>query len=107
MEFKVGDKVRILNTKFGNKGRIGIIEAISGTVMIYLVRIPAGLGEDCQWSDASDLELVEEEKVMKFKVGDKVMISNSWEGRSLLFRFLDRITEPLFCRFNEFSPTHI
>ena len=82
MEFKVGDKVRILNTKFGNKGRIGIIEAISGTVMIYLVRIPAGLGEDCQWSDASDLELVEEEKVMKFKVGDKVMISNSWEGRS-------------------------
>ena len=142
MEFKVGDKVRILNTKFGNKGRIGIIEAISGTVMIYLVRIPAGLGEDCQWSDASDLELVTdeetntkfkvgdkvritwscltnkdkegviseddgsvipykvtlddgevewkhgnhitklEEKVMKFKVGDKVKVSNSWEGRS-------------------------
>ena len=137
MEFKVGDKVKILNTDFGNKDKIGVVENISGTVMIYFVK----LDDCCQWSNASDLELVsmkfkvgdkvqvvaehsafsgdkgnviendgtdnlpihvkfddgghvcwfyeddlkvlhEEETSMKFKVGDKVQVSNSWEGRS-------------------------
>ena len=83
MEFKVGDKVKILNTEFGNQGRVGTITTISGTTMIYLVEIVGAFGKDCQWSNTSDLELVtEEEKVMKFKVGDKVKVSDSWRGNS-------------------------
>ena len=81
MEFKVGDKVKILNTEFGNQGRVGTITTISGTVTIYLAEIVGAFGKDCQWSNASDLELVtEEEKVMKFKVGDKVKVKDSWFG---------------------------
>jgi len=77
MKFKVGDKVKILNTELGNRGKIGIIENISGTTMIYFVKLDGG----CQWSNASDLELVtEEEKVMNFKVGDKVKVKDSWFG---------------------------
>ena len=78
MEFKVGDKVRILNTKFGNKDKIGTITNISGSVMIYFVEIEGDCGHVCQWSNASDLELVtEEETSMKFKVGDRVRIGVS------------------------------
>lgn len=78
MGFKVGDKVKILNTEFGNKDKIGTITSISGSVMIYFVEIEGDCGHVCQWSNASDLELVtEEEKVMKFKVGDKVRITRS------------------------------
>ena len=81
MEFKVGDKVKVLNTEFGNKDKIGTITNISGSTMIYFVEIEGDCGHVCQWSNASDLELVtEEEKVMKFKVGDKVKVSNSWDG---------------------------
>ena len=81
MGFKVGDKVKILNTEFGNQGRVGTITTISGTVMIYLVEIVGAFGKDCQWSNASDLELVtEEETSMKFKVGDKVRVKDSWFG---------------------------
>ena len=82
MEFKVGDRVKILNTEFGNKDKTGTITNISGVVLIYFVEIEGDCGHVCQWSDASDLELVEEETSMKFKVGDKVKVSNSWEGRS-------------------------
>ena len=75
MGFKVGDKVKILNTEFGNKGKIGTITNISGIVLIYFVEIEGDCGHVCQWSDASDLELViEEEKEMKFKVGDRVQV---------------------------------
>ena len=80
MEFKVGDKVKILNTEFGNKDKIGTITNISGSVMIYFVEIEGDCGHVCQWSNASDLELHEEEKVMKFKVGDKVKVKDSWFG---------------------------
>ena len=74
MEFKVGDKVKVLNTEFGNKGKIGTIENISGTTMIYFVKLDGSCNS--QWSNASDLELVtEEETSMKFKVGDKVRIT--------------------------------
>ena len=81
MGFKVGDKVKILNTEFGNQGRVGTITTISGTTMIYLVEIVGTFGKDCQWSNTSDLELViEEETSMKFKVGDKVKVKDSWFG---------------------------
>ena len=30
MEFKIGDRVKILNTEFGNKDKIGTITNISG-----------------------------------------------------------------------------
>ena len=73
-KFKVGDKVKILNTEFGNIGKIGTITNISGSVMIYFVEIEGDCGHVCQWSDASDLELVEEETSMKFKVGDRVQV---------------------------------
>ena len=62
MGFKVGDKVKILNTEFGNQDRVGTITTISGTTMIYLVEIVGAFGKDCQWSNASDLELVTEEE---------------------------------------------
>ena len=78
MKFKVGDKVKILNTEFGNKGKIGIIENISGTTMIYFVKLDGSCNS--QWSNASDLELVEEEKVMKFKVGDRVQVVATYSG---------------------------
>ena len=75
MGFKVGDKVKILNTEFGNKDKIGTITSISGSVMIYFVEIEGDCGHVCQWSNASDLELVtEEETSMKFKVGDRVQV---------------------------------
>ena len=75
MEFKVGDKVKILNTEFGNKDKIGTITNISGSVMIYFVEIEGDCGHVCQWSDASDLELVIEEVKVVVKVGDKVQIN--------------------------------
>ena len=75
MEFKVGDKVKILNTEFGNKGKIGTITNISGIVLIYFVEIEGDCGHVCQWSDASDLELVIEEVKVVAKVGDKVQIN--------------------------------
>ena len=75
MGFKVGDKVKILNTEFGNKDKIGTITNISGSVMIYFVEIEGDCGHVCQWSNASDLELVtEEETNMGFKVGDRVQV---------------------------------
>ena len=82
-KFKVGDKVKILNTEFGNKDKIGTITNISGIVLIYFVEIEGDCGHVCQWSDASDLELVtEEEKVMsKFKVGDNVKVTWSCMGK--------------------------
>ena len=81
MGFKVGDKVKILNTEFGNKDKIGTITNISGSVMIYFVEIEGDYGHVCQWSNASDLELVtEEEKVMKFKVGDRVQVVATYSG---------------------------
>ena len=73
MGFKVGDKVKILNTEFGNKGKIGVIENISGTTMIYFVKLDGSCNS--QWSDASDLELVIEEVKVVAKVGDKVQIN--------------------------------
>ena len=75
MEFKVGDKVKILNTEFGNKGKIGTITIISGSVMIYFVEIEGDCGHVCQWSNASDLELVIEEVKVVAKVGDKVQVN--------------------------------
>ena len=50
MEFKVGDKVRILNTEFGNKGKVGTVENISGTTMIYFVKLDGSCNS--QWSNA-------------------------------------------------------
>ena len=95
MGFKVGDKVKILNTEFGNKGKIGTITNISGIVLIYFVEIEGDCGHVCQWSDASDLELViEEEKVMKFKVGDKVKVKDSWFGFTGEVGLIVRIDDP-------------
>ncbi len=93
MEFKVGDKVKILNTEFGNKGKIGTITNISGSVMIYFVEIEGDCGHVCQWSNASDLELVEEEKVVA-KVGDKVQID---EVESHHYRRCGIVTGDDFC----------
>ena len=73
MGFKVGDKVTVVDNQFGNKGEVGEITNIIGMSMPYYVSFGTGNG---QWYESEDLELAtEEEKVMKFKVGDKVRIT--------------------------------
>ena len=104
-KFKVGDKVKILNTEFGNKDKIGTITSISGSVMIYFVEIEGDCGHVCQWSNASDLELVtEEEKEMEFKVGDKVrMTRNTYGNRGKIgtLEKIDTSTMPYFVVFDD------
>ena len=103
-KFKVGDRVKILNTEFGNKDKIGTITNISGIVLIYFVEIEGNCGHVCQWSNASDLELVEEEKVMKFKVGDKVrMIRNTYGNRGKIgtLEKIDTSTMPYCVVFDD------
>ena len=58
MKYEVGDQVKIINTTFGNRGTVGTITNILGSAMPYLVTFSTAYGEDNQWSDESDLELV-------------------------------------------------
>ena len=78
MEFKVGDKVRMIRNTYGNRGKIGTLEKIDTSTMPYCVVFDDGRKE---WCYGNEFKLLREEKVMKFKVGDKVEVSNSWGGR--------------------------
>ena len=86
MRFKVGDKVKILNTEFGNKDKIGTITNISGIVLIYLVEIEGDYGHVCQWSDASDLELVREEELELVKEKQSFTKSDLKTGMGVVLR---------------------
>ena len=77
MEFKVGDKVRMIRNTYGNRGKIGTLEKIDTSTMPYCVVFDDGRKE---WCYGNEFKLLEEEKVMKFKVGDKVKVKDSWFG---------------------------
>lgn len=79
MKFKVGDKVKVSDSWRGNSGKVGTISRTGlGTMYKYRVEFEDA---DPESFKEEELELVkEEEKEMKFKVGDKVKVSNSWEG---------------------------
>ena len=76
---KVGDKVQIneLGPYFGSCG----IVTDNQRVGIYSHKV---IFEDGDWSVFTEKDLIvlstEEEKVMKFKVGDKVKVKDSWFG---------------------------
>ena len=79
MKFKVGDKVKVSNSWEGRSGEVGeIIGADDRYKFKYTVAFNDGFAESFR---EGELELVkEEEKAMKFKVGDKVKVKDSWFG---------------------------
>ena len=77
MKFKVGDKVRMIRNTYGNRGKIGTLEKIDTSTMPYCVVFDDGRKE---WCYGNEFKLLKEEKVMKFKVGDKVKVKDSWFG---------------------------
>ena len=79
MGFKVGDRVRMIRNTYGNRGKIGTLEKIDTSTMPYCVVFDDGRKE---WCYGNEFKLLKEGTSMKFKVGDKVKVSNSWEGRS-------------------------
>ena len=72
MKFKVGDKVRVIRNTYGNRGKIGTLEKIDDSTMPYCVVFDDGRKE---WCYGHEFKLLKEEKVMAFKVGDKVRIN--------------------------------
>ena len=77
MKFKVGDKVRMIRNTYGNRGKIGTLEKIDTSTMPYCVVFDDGRKE---WCYGNEFKLLKEEKVMTFKVGDKVKVKDSWFG---------------------------
>ena len=77
MGFKVGDRVRMIRNTYGHRGKIGTLEKIDTRTMPYCVVFDDGRKE---WCYGNEFKLLKEEKVMKFKVGDKVKVKDSWFG---------------------------
>ena len=77
MKFKVGDKVRMIRNTYGHRGKIGTLGKIDDSTMPYCVVFDDGRKE---WCYGHEFKLLKEEKVMKFKVGDKVKVKDSWFG---------------------------
>ena len=79
LEFKVGDKVRIVGTKSVDFYEIGdIAEIIS--VDYGITDLPYELEDD--WVNGDDLELVEDVEEVELKVGDKVKIVGDYFAES-------------------------
>ncbi len=74
--FKVGTKVKIVSSVYGNEGRMGTITEVDDSCMPYRVELDNGLIEWCCLNEVEP----EEETSMKFKVGDKVKVKDSWFG---------------------------
>jgi len=79
---KIGDRVQIDETVSSYYGRCGVVIGDD-----YCVTFPYNVafddGDNCIFNGKDLIVLsTEEETSMKFKVGDKVKVSNSWEGRS-------------------------
>ena len=77
MGFKVGDRVRMIRNTYGNRGKIGTLEKIDTSTIPYHVVFDDGRKE---WCYGHEFKLLKEEKVMNFKVGDKVKVKDSWFG---------------------------
>lgn len=79
---KVGDRVQIDEVVSYYYGRCGIVTD-DDACETYPYTVKFDDGDDCIFK-GSDLIVLstEEETSMKFKVGDKVKVSDSWEGNS-------------------------
>ena len=84
MTFKVGDKVKVKDSWFGHDGDIGTIVDYDGEPAYpFLVEFDMGRqGVKDETFNEESLELIEpeEETSMKFKVGDRVKVKDSWFG---------------------------
>ena len=79
MKFKVGDKVKVSDSWRGNSGKVGTISRTDwGTMYKYRVEFEDADPESFKEEELESVK--EEEKVMKFKVGDKVKVKDSWFG---------------------------
>ena len=76
MKFKVGDRVRITWSSLTNKDKEGVISEDDGSAIPYKVTLDDG---EVEWTHGNLITKLEE-KVMKFKVGDKVKVKDSWFG---------------------------
>ena len=90
---KIGDRVQIDEAVSNHYGRCGIV-VHDDICRTYPYRVKFDDGDDCIFNGEDLIVLsTEEEKVMKFKVGDKVKVSNSWEGRSGEVGEIVKVTE--------------
>ena len=91
-KFKQGDRVRISEAMYGYDGEVGTVMCLSRTDRHPYQVVVDNLG----WSKflEDDLELIEEEKVMEFKVGDKVQID---EVESHYYRRCGIVIGDAFC----------
>ena len=79
MKFKVGGKVKVKDSWRGNSGKVGTISRTDwGTMYKYRVEFEDADPESFKEEELESVK--EEEKVMKFKVGDKVKVKDSWFG---------------------------
>ena len=78
---KNGDRVQIDEAVSNYYSRCGIV-TYDNACMAYPYRVKFDDGDECIFRGSDLIVLsIEEEKVMKFKVGDKVKVKDSWEGR--------------------------
>ena len=87
MKFKVGDKVKVKDSWFGHDGQVGVVlDTDNYEPYNYNIKFDTegdnGRRDENFMGDSLELVTEEEEKVMKFKVGDKVKVSNSWGGNT-------------------------
>ena len=85
MKFKVGDKVKVKDSWFGHDGQVGVVLDVDNYEPYnYNIKFDTEGDNDRRdenfMGDSLELVTEEEEKVMKFKVGDKVKVKDSWFG---------------------------
>ena len=85
MKFKVGDKVKVKDSWFGHDGQVGVVlDTDNYEPYNYNIKFDTegdnGRRDENFMGDSLELVTEEEEKVMKFKVGDKVKVKDSWFG---------------------------
>ena len=73
MRFKVGDRVRIGVSCMNNNGKEGVISEVDGSSIPYNVTLDDG---GTEWKHPDNITKLEE-KIMKFKIGDKIKVKDS------------------------------